>query len=166
MTATLWMIAYGTPVDMSDEYLGMDEDTVIKCTKAFADTVVRVYGDQYLRTPNAKDMATLLAMNEARGWPGMLGSVDCMHWRWKNCPAAWQGQFTWHCHDPTILLEAVASEDLWIWHCYFGLPGSHNDINALQISHLFARLAGGTTRACNYMVNGHYDQGYYLADGI
>lgn len=79
------MIAYGTPVDMSDEYLGMDKDTIIMCTKAFADTVVRVYGDQYLRTPNAKDMVMLLAMNEARGWPGMLGSVDCMHWRWKNC---------------------------------------------------------------------------------
>jgi hypothetical protein len=29
-------------------------------------------------------------------------------------------------------LEAVASEDLWIWHCFFHLPGSLDDVNVLQ----------------------------------
>jgi hypothetical protein len=29
----------------------------------------------------------------------------------------------------TIVLEAVASQDLWICHIFFGLPGSLNDIN-------------------------------------
>lgn len=70
-----------------------------------------------------------------------------------------------HCHDPTINLEAVAFEDLWIWHCYFGLPGSHNDINVLHRSHLFARLACGTALGCNVNVR-DYDKGYYLADVI
>jgi hypothetical protein len=32
---------------------------------------------------------------------------------------------------PTIILEALVSKDFWIWHAVFGLPGSHNDINAL-----------------------------------
>lgn len=77
----------------------------------------------------------------------MLGSVDSMHWRWKNFPTTWHGQFTGHCHNPTIILEVVASEDSWIWHFYFGLPRSHNDINALQRSYLFARLACGTALA-------------------
>lgn len=29
---------------------------------------------------------------------------------------------------PTVILEAVASYDLWIWHALLGLPGALNDI--------------------------------------
>ena len=129
--------------------------------------IVRVFGPEYLRAPNKDDTKKLMAANERRGWPGMLGSIDCMHWNWKNCPKAWQGMYCGKSRDATIVLEAVASEDLWIWHCFFGMPGTLNDINVLQRSHLFARLASGDAPACNYTINGHeYTKGYYLADGI
>src|SRR6266540_3765410 len=72
-----------------------------------------------------------------------------------------------HVKEPTIILEAVASTDLWIWHAFFGLPGSLNDINVLNRSPLFDRLAKGEAPAVNYTINGHnYDMGYYLVDGI
>jgi hypothetical protein len=35
---------------------------------------------------------------------------------------------------PTIVLEDVASRDLWIWHAFFDLLGFHNDINVLHPS--------------------------------
>ncbi|KAL0008673.1 hypothetical protein SO802_010175 [Lithocarpus litseifolius] len=41
---------------------------------------------QYLRSPNNNDIARLLAVGQHRGFPGMLESSDCMHWKWKNCP--------------------------------------------------------------------------------
>ena len=56
---------------------------------------------------------------------------------------------------PTIILEAVVSNDLWIWLAFFGMPGSHNDINVLHRSHVFAKLAEGTTLEVNYSINGH-----------
>jgi hypothetical protein len=72
-----------------------------------------------------------------------------------------------HVKEPTIILEAVASTDLWIWHAFFGLPGSNNDINVLNKSPLFDRLAKGEAPAVNYTINEHnYDMGYYLVDGI
>nr|XP_043625803.1 uncharacterized protein LOC122597254 [Erigeron canadensis] len=30
---------------------------------------------------------------EVHGFLGMLGSVDCIHWPWRNYPTAWQGQY-------------------------------------------------------------------------
>jgi len=90
-----------------------------------------------------------------------------MHWKWKNCPTSWQGMYSGHYHEPTIILEAVTSYDLWIWHAFFGLPGSHNDINVLERSFIFSDLAQGRAPPVNYTVNGHnYNMGYYLADGI
>jgi hypothetical protein len=61
----------------------------------------------------------------------------------------------------------VASQDLWIWHAFFGMPGSLNDINILYRSSIFAALAEGRTAPVNYIINGHeYTMGYYLVDGI
>ena len=92
----------------------MGESTCIEAMEHFVYTVVKVFGPKYLREPNAEDTARLLALGEARGFPGMLGSVDCMHWQWKNGPMGLVGQYQGHIKEATIVLEAVASQDLWI----------------------------------------------------
>ncbi|CAN6696880.1 unnamed protein product [Malus baccata var. baccata] len=46
--------------------------------------------NEYLREPNQEDLNRLLHKAEDRGFPGMIGSLDCMHWDWKNCPTGWQ----------------------------------------------------------------------------
>jgi hypothetical protein len=90
-----------------------------------------------------------------------------MHWEWKNCPTAWKGQFTGRGKHPTMILEAVASHDLWIWHAYFGMPGSNNDINVLHRSPVFSAYLRGRASPVSFEVNGRtYNMGYYLADGI
>ena len=65
------------------------------------------------------------------------------------------------------MLEAVASQDLWICHAYFGVAGSNNDINVLNQSPLFNDVLQGYTPECSFTINGRiYTKGYYLADGI
>ena len=112
ITAALRMLAYGIPADLIDDHLAMGESTAIMCVKRFAVAIVQVFGATYLRAPNAEDTARLLEENAARGFPGMLGSIDCMHWSWKNCPAAWHGQFKGQKKDSTIILEAVADHEI------------------------------------------------------
>ncbi|XP_062166923.1 uncharacterized protein LOC133873207 [Alnus glutinosa] len=167
ITTAFRMLTYSVTADFMDEYLKIGETTVVKSLKRFVQAIISIFSEQYLRSPNNEDIARLLAEGKNRGFPGMLGSIDCMHWKWKNCPTSWQGMYSGHYHEPTIILEAVASYDLWIWHAFFDLSGSHNDINVLERSFIFSDLAQGRVPPVNYTVNGHnYNMGYYLADGI
>ncbi|RLN35494.1 uncharacterized protein C2845_PM03G36370 [Panicum miliaceum] len=68
---------------------------------------------------------------------------------------------------PTMILEAVATRDLRIWHAFFATAGSKNDINVLNKSPLFTQAIKGEALAVHYNVNGtQYDMGCYLADRI
>ncbi|XP_058768837.1 uncharacterized protein LOC131642629 [Vicia villosa] len=167
-TSAIRMLAYGSSADIVDEYVRIGESTAIECLERFVRGVNEVFGAEYLRRPNNNDVEHLLQMGESRGFPGMLGSIDCMHWEWKNCPVAWKGQFCRGDHGkPTIMLEAVASQDLWIWHAFFGIAGSNNDINVLNQSNVFNDILEGRAATVQYTINGNpYNMGYYLADGI
>ncbi|XP_048604562.1 putative nuclease HARBI1 [Brassica napus] len=166
-TAAKCMLAYGQSGDRNDEYLRLGDSTSRLCLENFTDTIIQLFGDEYLRSPTPEDLQRLLDVGEVRGFPGMIGNIDCMHWEWKNCPTAWKGQFTRGSGKPTIILEAVASQDLWIWHTFFSLPGTLNDINVLDRSPVFDDILHGRAPKVKFKVNNHtYHMAYYLTDGI
>jgi hypothetical protein len=166
-TAAIRMLAYGIPADATDEYCRTGESTAIEAMKRFTVAIRACFESQFLRLPTRVDFQKQLDINAARGFPGMFGSLDCMHWTWKNYPVAWQGQFQDKDGVRSIILEAIADQSLWIWHAFFGLPGSNNDINVLDRSPLVANLLRGEGSAMTFEVNGHvYDRYYLLTDGI
>ena len=75
------MLAYCLPTNAIDEYVKIGESATIKSFKKFYHTVVEMFSQQYLRRPNSTDIARLLHISEERGFPEMLGSLDCMHWK-------------------------------------------------------------------------------------
>ncbi|CAH9080302.1 unnamed protein product [Cuscuta europaea] len=166
--AAIRMLAYGCSADSLDEYVQIGESTAIECLKKFCGAIIGLFEEQYLRKPNKFDIASLLKDSEARGFPGMLGSLDCMHWHWKNCPTAWHGTFTNGFKKvPTLILEIVASHSLWIWHAFFGMAGTNNDVTVLDRSPLFDDLVNDIAPPCDFKIQGHqYNMGYYLSDGI
>jgi hypothetical protein len=60
-----------------------------------------------------------------------------------------------HTEECNMVLEAVADYELGIWHAFFGMTESHNDINVVKCSLVLARLAGGHDLAINYEINAH-----------
>ena len=114
ITAALRMLTYGVATNFMNEYVWIGESTAIESLKKFVKAVVDIFSKEYLRSPNNEDIARLLVNGERCGFLGMLGSIDCMHWKWKNCSTTWKGQYSGHIREPTIVLEAVTSFDLWI----------------------------------------------------
>ena len=49
------MLAYGIPADLVDDHLAMGESQAIMCVKRFEVGIVQVFGEEYLRSPNAEE---------------------------------------------------------------------------------------------------------------
>ncbi|CAL8152507.1 unnamed protein product [Prunus armeniaca] len=115
----------------------------------------------------AKGPATASTKTESRGFPGMIGSIDCMHWQWKNCPAAWQGDYGNRKGQKSIILKAVTGFDTWVWHAFFGVAGSQKDVNVMGQSPVFNDILIGEGPNITYQINNTvYQNRHYLADGI
>ncbi|XP_023737329.1 uncharacterized protein LOC111885298 [Lactuca sativa] len=140
--AAIKLMVMGESPDSIDGYMRMSERTARESLYRLVRDVVETFGDKYLRKPSLKDMKQLYATHEQQhGFPGMLGSIDYTKWIWRNCPVAWKGQYTSGHHGaPSLALAIVASEYLWIWHAFFGVTGSNNDVNVLDQSPIFEDL--------------------------
>ncbi|GJT20027.1 ALP1-like protein [Tanacetum coccineum] len=116
------------------EYMQINERTSRMALDHFCQSVMQIYGPEYLRKPTVTDVEKLyLHHEEKHGFSGMLGSLDY----------------------------------LWIWHVFFGVAGSNNDINVLYQSLLFNDLKTGRAPEIPFVANGvTYPSGYYLVDGI
>ncbi|CAL8113317.1 unnamed protein product [Prunus armeniaca] len=167
LTAALRMLAYEASAEQVDEIPRMGKSTILECLVRFYDAVENLYTREYLRKPTPRDLQRLLQKGEARGFPGMIRSINCMHWQWKNCPTAWQGEYGNRKGQKSIILEAVASFDCWVWHAFFGVAGSQNDLNVLSQSPVFDEVLRGHSPQVTYQINNTvYSGAYYLADGI
>ncbi|KAJ9543668.1 hypothetical protein OSB04_023375 [Centaurea solstitialis] len=149
-TAAIRQLAYGITGDAFDDYVHMGDSTSRQCLNHFVLGIIQMYGKVYLRKPTYEDIQQLYAAHEERhGFPGMLGSLDCMHWEWANGP------------------KRRPPEDAWIWYAFFGCAGAMNDLNVLNHSPIFEDVYNGIAPDRTFQVNGAtYKHGYYLGDGI
>ncbi|KAL9661223.1 hypothetical protein QQ045_026045 [Rhodiola kirilowii] len=83
-------VSDGVSGDAVDEYIKIGGTTALECLRRFCQGIIRLYEPVYLRGPTQDDLQRILHVSEMRGFPGMIGSIDCMHWEWKNCPKAWE----------------------------------------------------------------------------
>jgi hypothetical protein len=75
------------------------------------------FGVHYLnRCPSPAKIRRSVTINSGRGFPGMFASWDCKHFSWKNCPVALAGRHKGKENDKTLILEAIANPDLYIWY--------------------------------------------------
>jgi hypothetical protein len=71
--------------DIIDEYLKLGKTIALECLEYYCLGIIECFEDEFLRCPTVIDTQRLLAKAKEHGFPGMLESIDCMHWQWHNC---------------------------------------------------------------------------------
>ncbi|GJX39427.1 ALP1-like protein [Tanacetum coccineum] len=122
-TSAIRQLAYGVVSGFLDEYLQMSERTSRLSLDYFCTSVMEIFGPEYFRKPTVTDVVKLYQHHEEKHeFSEMLGSLDCTDWEWFDCSYAYKAQYVRRDHglDLFIFPEVVASQDLWIWHAFFG----------------------------------------------
>nr|GEV39941.1 hypothetical protein [Tanacetum cinerariifolium] len=147
-TSAIRQLAYDVNASFLDEYMQISERSSRKALDSFCQAVMEIYGPEYLKKPTDVLIARIRSF---------------------GCPYTFKAQYVRcdHGSNPFILLEAVASQDFWIWHAFFGFVGSNNDINVLYQSPLFNDHKTRRVPKIPFVAKGiTYPSGYYLVDGI
>jgi Plant transposon protein len=172
LVACFRYLAYGDSYDREDENLRLAESTLNAIVRSFCKVMIEQFGGQYLnRCPNENERKNISDVMATRGFPGCIGSWDCKHFNWKNCPSRLAGQHQGHAEGgkKTLILEAVADHRRYIWQANFGDAGSLNDLNVLDKSSIVGSLLTGdlSIKTEPYEINGtSRDWMYFLVDGI
>lgn len=101
-----------------DETLRIAKSTALEYICHFAASVVAVFSENYLRAPTKEETRNLLLCAGKLGLPEMLGSIDRCKWMCKYCPTAHHGQFKGEERVPTVTMEAIANNRLYICHAF------------------------------------------------
>jgi hypothetical protein len=153
----------------------MSESYARKTCLEFDAAIINIYKKEFLRLPTAADLQSIDRLHKfVHGVSGMLGSLDCTHTYWKNCPKAWHGSYVGKEGQPSIVMEAVSDHHLYIWHAAYGYTGTMNDLIILNLSPLLERMVDGTLEALEkeagivpYQLSGEeFTKSFLLVDGI
>jgi Plant transposon protein len=169
----LQTLAFGVATHTFCLYYQMSNTLARECCRQFNKKFLSLYRNKYLKRPSVEDMVRISKLHEAvHGFPGMFGSLDCMHTRWEKCPVGWQGSFKGRPGYPSIVLEAVADYHTYFWHIDYGHAGTNNDINILHSSDFYASFLDGRMEELEkhavpfYIANKKFNKMYVLVDGV
>lgn len=167
-------LAYGVASHCFCDYFQMSAQLARDCCKVFDSTIKLVYG-HYLKLPTKKDMKSICTLHKnVHKVEGMLGSLDCTHTYWKNCPKAWAGSYKGKEDKPSIVLEGLCDHHCFFWHLSYGYAGTLNDISILNLSPFLERLIDGSYDSLEResgvvpfkIENEVFEKTFILVDGI
>jgi hypothetical protein len=168
LLTTLRLLRTGMAAKQLDDAAGIAPSTILQKFRVVVRSIcVRLAPDFLPSTARTDDLNAELKRNEARGFPGCIGSLDCMHVRWAKCPKRYQPQYQGRSKYCSIVIEAVAHQSLLCTHLFVGRPGAENDINVLGMSPLWHNASSGLTMQHSFTVNNQqFNTSYFLVDGI
>lgn len=89
LTSAIHQLAYESSANSPDEYIRIGKTNCLRTLNHFINDVVELYEGENLRPPRPEEWKAILNEHEERGFPGFIGTIDGMHWEWKDFPKGW-----------------------------------------------------------------------------
>mmetsp|Transcript_14316 Transcript_14316/g.16648 ORF Transcript_14316/g.16648 Transcript_14316/m.16648 type:complete len:323 (+) Transcript_14316:290-1258(+) len=123
-----------------------------------------------------EELRHVLGLYERKGHPGCVGSVDCVHVIWDQCPAGLHSLCTGKEKVPTLAFEVVSSHTKKILAVTKDFPGTYNDKTISKYDEAIKFLRDIKNRVANYKWKSLYFDGdviktrlnkgcYFICDG-
>ena len=94
LLGTLRMLGKGCSWDLLYELTGVSAEVHRKWTLAFIDKFSKEMYSIYVHGPrNSTELNSVTSLYAAVGFPGCVGSTDCVHIRWEMCPSLWYSSY-------------------------------------------------------------------------
>lgn len=104
--------------------------TIHNIVKTFLENFVRVYESKWIhRKPTESELKDIMATYAKLGFPGAIGSVDCTHIWWSQCPHSMTNLCSGRDDRPTVVFQCVVDHNRYIWNCSKGFVGRFCDQN-------------------------------------
>jgi len=164
-------LGYGCSVNAFRDYFQLGESTAMLAVKKFTSCIsTSPFQKKYFSFFTSSDAKKVERLHHRKhGVRGMLGSLDCSHFVWGNCPVAHHGQFQGKEGKPTIVVETLADHNLYAWHAVFGYCGTLNDLSIWDSSYLLQSLCDGSFSDLDFpfKIGGElFEELWMLVDGI
>ena len=87
------ILGYGHAADHMEREARVSETCAFECVREFSEWIVETHGYRWMELWRDAAIKNELKINVKRGFPGMMGSIDCIHWEWKLYTVAWQEMY-------------------------------------------------------------------------
>lgn len=191
LLGALNQLCLGIAPEHTGKYFQIGETVARESKIKLCQAICELYREDWLRTPDTEEgVKSLMKLHEEmHELPGMIGSIDCVHWYWEGCPVAHQGKDYWlvcsyqYGHQvspriwsgtykgkegcPSVVLEAMCDYELRIHHAFFGMPGAANDRTINLYSPLTGMYLNSKMPEAEYKLGDKtFTLPFILADGI
>jgi hypothetical protein len=127
----LFILGRGIDLDTVSMLSGISISRITIFFHHFCEKMATMY-DEYICMPSGDDLERVTAQYARMGFPGCVGSTDCVHFYWDRCPHNVR-----HLHQgkegkPTVAYSLIADHSRRIRSLTVGHPGARNDKSISQ----------------------------------
>jgi hypothetical protein len=128
---SLFILGRGTDLDTVSMLSHISIGSLSQFFHHFCEKMASIF-QEYICMPTGNDLKAVVARYTRMGFPGCVGSTDCVHFYWDRCPHNARHLYLGKEGKPTVAYSMIVDHNRRIRSLTVGNPGARNDKSIIQ----------------------------------